>query len=315
VDAARREQEHIGTAEDALSVVIVEQRVEQRAILGVEQVGVLGSAREDVADVPTLLIAQRRTPLDEERAGGDVIQPCVHEHAWPVIPVAYGTGQLTAHRREPGLLRSVKPSLETGPAGSDVAGQMPRREPALREGDQAPGSEAGCQVRDGGSLVADVVHGGRGPGQSRAFHPGDTIGEVGEDGADAISDARPAGTVDGELQERRRGVDGYHLGAGEGEGEGEGHAAGARAGVYDAVDSVGPPEQIAQPACRVGEPRRLEVGASGEQRAHDVEVDVMRAVGVVTGHVRIPLTLAVGFAEWGALTLVETRAVVSLPCG
>ncbi len=55
---ARSEQEQVGSVEDALRMVIVEQRLKQRAILGVEQVaGVLGAASEDVADVATLLIA------------------------------------------------------------------------------------------------------------------------------------------------------------------------------------------------------------------------------------------------------------------
>src|SRR5205807_1494570 len=143
----------------------------------------------------------------------------LHEEARPVVGLAYGAGQLIVHRREPGLLRRAKPSLETGATGSDVARQMPGREPALGEGNQAAGTEAAGQVSDGGALVAD------------------------------------------------------------------------------AVDSVGRPEQIAQPPRRIGEPRRLEVGASGEQPAHHVEVDVMRAVGVVTGHVRILLAPAAGFTE------------------
>ena len=152
MDGARREQENIGTAEEALRVVIVEQHVEQPAILGVEQVaGVLGSAREDVADVLPLLIAQRRAPLDEECASGDVIQPRLHEEARPVVGLAYGAGQLIAHRREPGLLRRVKPSLETGATGSDVARQMPGRKPALGEGNQAnpKGSRGSSEIKQG----------------------------------------------------------------------------------------------------------------------------------------------------------------------
>jgi hypothetical protein len=137
---ARSDQEQVGSVEDALRVVIVEQGLEQRPILGVEQVaGVLGSAGEDVADVATLLIAKRCALLDEESTGGDVIQLGRDQEARPVVRIADGTRQLIAHRREPRLLRGVKPSLETGPAGSDVARQMPRREPALGEGDQTPG--------------------------------------------------------------------------------------------------------------------------------------------------------------------------------
>jgi hypothetical protein len=128
------------------------------------------------------------------------------------------------------------------------------------------------------------MDGGRGPGQRGALHPRDTTGEVGDDRADAISETRVPGTVDGDLKERRRGVDGNHLGAGEGAGEREGHAAGAGSGIDDAVDFAGSREQIAQPASRLGEPPCVEVGASGEPRAHPLEVDVVRAVVVVTGH-------------------------------
>ena len=113
----------------------------------------------------------------------------------------------------------------------------------------------------------------------------------------AMFDARAAGTVERQLQERRRSVDGDDLGGGKAAGKSEGHAARAAAGVDDAVNSIGHLEQVTQPGHRLSEPRRVEVGVPCEPRARRVEVDVMRAVDVVAAHDRILLTACRGVSS------------------